>query len=152
MLIQDIITAFKTTALSHRNIESFDIGDSYLIDGNLAHEYPKFFMETPFQIQWNEKKQPYYTLSFAFYVLMNKLEDNTLDQLQGVSDSALITEQILAKMDSDFSNMFGIESCNSLTYNDMSNEGLSTTRTDITLIVLKNVCDDEDNLGEIFSK
>lgn len=152
MLISDVIQAFKTTALSHKDIESFDMGDQYLIEGNLEHEYPKFFLETPFQILWNtDDKTPYYGLSFAFYVLMNKKEDDTEDQIQGVSDSALITEQILTMIDYTYGDM-SIVSVSSLTYNDTTNEGLSTTRTDISLNILRNVCESQATLNEIFTK
>jgi hypothetical protein len=152
MLISDVINTLKDIALSHKDIESFDMGDQYLIEGNLEHQYPKFFLETPFNIAWATGDFPaYFVMSFAFYVLMNKLEDNVEDQIQGVSDSALITEQILTKINHEVSD-FSIELANSLTYNDTTNEGLSTTRTDLTLRVLRNVCESDETLAEIFTK
>ena len=152
MLISDVINTLKDIALSHKDIESFDMGDQYLIEGNIEHQYPKFFLETPFNIVWATGDVPaYFVMSFAFYVLMNKKEDDTEDQIQGVSDSALITEQILTKINHEVSD-FSIELANSLTYNDTTNEGLSTTRTDLTLRVLRNVCESDATLAEIFTK
>jgi len=146
MQLDDIINVFKTVALSYKSPRlSFDMGDDYLIEGSQEHQYPKFFLETPFQIFWNSKsQQQYYSVGFAFYVLMNKAEDDTEDQIAGVSDSALITERILTKIRTDFHQILSIDSVDSLTFNDMTNEGLSTCRTNITVLVLRNVCDNED--------
>ena len=153
MQLSELITAFKDVALSHYNINSFDIGDDYLIEGNKTHDYPKFFLETPFNIIYPlTNSGQYYTVSFAFLVLMNKLEDNTLDQIQGVSDSALITEQILARIRQLYANTIHVVLANSLTYNDTTNEGLSTTRTDITVNILLNQCTKPDELQVIFNK
>jgi hypothetical protein len=153
MLLSELINAFKTVALKHKDIESFDMGDDYLIEGNVVHQYPKFFLETPFQIIYpQDRRLQYYTVSFAFLVLMNKLEDNIDDQIQGVSDSALITEQILAKIRLDYATDIQILTAVSLTYNDMTNEGLSTTRTDITCNILLNQCTTALELSDIFTK
>jgi hypothetical protein len=153
MLLSELITAFKSVALSHKDIESFAMGDDYLIEANISHQYPKFFLETPFEIVLPEdKRKQYYSVSFAFLVLMNKKEDNIDDQIQGISDAALITEQIIKRVEEQYENQIVIESTVSLTYNDMTNEGLSTCRTDITVLLLQNQCDTEVALGEIFTK
>ena len=146
MQLDDIINVFKTVALSYNSPRlSFDMGDDYLIEGSQEHQYPKFFLETPFQIFWNStNQQSFYEVTFAFYVLMNKAEDDIEDQIMGVSDSAIISERILTKIRTDFHQVLSITTANSLTYNDMTNEGLSTCRTDITVKVLRNVCDNEE--------
>ena len=153
MLIQELINAFRDVALSHKDIESFDMGDDYLIAGNLEHKYPKFYLETPFQITLpTDKRVQYYTVNFAFYVLMNKLEDDIEDQIIGVSDAALITEQIIKQVQNVWGNVINIISTVSLTYNDTTNEGLSTCRTDIEVQILQNQCETQTELGQIFTK
>lgn len=149
MLLSEIITTIKSVALSHYLIESFDMGDNHLIEGNIEHQYPKFFLETPFSISFPvTNKQQWYTVSFAFLVLMNKKEDNTIDQIEGVSEATLITEQILAKLRT----LLSVQQANSLTYNDYTNEGLSTCRTDITINVLLNQCETPAEMAQIFNK
>ena len=94
----------------------------------------------------------WYSVTFAFYILLNKKSDDINDQIAGVGDSALMTEQILAKIRNDYETTISIQSSNSLSYNDVTNEGLSCTRTDMTVNIPLNQCETPLALSKIFTK
>lgn len=148
MELQELVNTIKDLALSHRDIMAFGMGDDHLIVGNVNQEYPLFFLETPFSIVFPPNDRQSYVVSFAFLVLLNKKEDDIDEQIQGISDATLITEQILAKL----RRLVPVASSNSLTYNDMTNEGLSTCRTDITVQLLLNQCTTPEELELVFTK
>jgi hypothetical protein len=149
MELQELVNTIKDLALSHKDILAFDMGDNHLITGNVNQKYPLFFLETPFSIQFpvNDKQQAY-LISFAFLVLLNKKEDDINEQILGISEATLITEQILGKL----RKYVNVQSSNCITYNDYTNEGLSTCRTDISVAVLLNQCLTTEELDKVFTK
>jgi len=142
MKLSELKTILKNTALKHKEVNTFDFGETFeaAIDGN--YEYPAIFMELPILIQYNDRGLQK-TFTFAIDVF-DKTEFNSKDMdYDAFSNAESIGDAYFSKLKVDNSQFFRISNIDALTFRNQTDDDLAGVRYEITITTNREFCGDD---------
>ena len=125
---------FNVVSLKHKNINQFYTGDSFDIAVNPQTKYPIAFLETPFNISYNDNGRTK-DYQFAYFILFKVRSDDNYDSNQKISLAEDIGDAILSKIDQDYKTVLRLRSVRCLTVDEFGDDYLAGVRYEMTGMV-----------------
>jgi hypothetical protein len=147
MNIGEFIEAIKQLCLDHKQIVSFQVGNTYDIATSKSSErYPACWLELPILINYDDSRRKTYQLSLNFLSLAKS--DDVTDQIYRTSEMESIADEMLQVMTDKFKNI-GLSNSTSLTLRNFSDDDCAGVRVDISFIVGRE-CDPKKSFNQGF--
>jgi hypothetical protein len=147
MNIGEFILNIKQLALTHKQIVSVHIGNTYDIATSKSSErYPNMWIELPILIDYNDPRKKTYTLALNFLSLCKS--DDIEDAVNKTSDMEVVCDEMLQAIQDSF-RIIGISDINAITLRNFSDDDCVGVRTDITFTVGRT-CDIKSSFNKGF--
>lgn len=145
MTLEQLKDYWKTIALKHKDVKSFNVGSWYDSANNTDDKYPLVFWEVPYTINYNQDwNKRIDTVTCSMSVFLYTKQDDIDDSHQAISISKSIGDAIITKAKLE-STDFIIQSINAVTVREFSDDYVAGTRYDLVLSIKRDICDSEIN-------
>jgi len=132
MNLQELIANIQELCLSHKQISSFQVGNTFDVGVAKAQEYPCVWLELPLLVDYNETRSKTYSTALNFLSLCKA--DNLDSAVEKTSDMEVICDEVLQAIKSKFTKI-GSENTVGVTMRSFSDDDLVGVRCDITFLV-----------------
>ena len=137
--LDELKTILKTTSLNHKDVYTFDFGESFeaAIDGN--YEYPAIFMELPVLIDYDDRGlQKTYQFAINIY---DQTEFNSKGKdYDAFSKAEVIGDAYFSKLKADNNTVFRISDINALTFRNQTDDDLAGVRFELIVTTKREFC------------
>lgn len=139
MNLNDLMEILKVTALNHKDVNTFDYGESFEAAINGNYEYPAIFMELPVLIDYDDRGlQKTYQFAINIY---DKTEFNSLDKdYDAFSKAEVIGDAYFSKLKADNNTLFRISDINALTFRNQTDDDLAGIRFELIVTTKRDFC------------
>lgn len=144
MNIQSLIDRIKYICLNHKEVKSFNLGNTWDMSSTKGDIYPAVWIEQPILITYELKGNKQYT--FSLDVLMLPKSDDRGDEVWKQSECETIADELLQAFNKYIKN-FGISSSNGLTVKNINADMAVGVRIDIILNTNRE-CDADNDFRE----
>lgn len=144
MNLQELLQSLQDLCLSHKQIVSVQVGNTFDVGQGKAEKYPVVWIETPFLIDYNDKRKKTFTFALNFLSLCKY--DDLLDVVLKTSDMEIVSDDILQAIDNKYTTI-GIADVTGLTLKNFSDDDLVGVRTELTFMVGRD-CDWRNNFDK----
>lgn len=134
--VQRIVDIFNKVSLAHIDIKEFYHGTTFDYAGNTNTKYPIVFLETPFNINYNDNRK-FKTFNFAFSVLLKTKVDDVNNAMTAISVAEDINDAIISKIQNDYKSELLISGVQALSLENFSDDNLGGVRSSITVTVTR---------------
>jgi hypothetical protein len=135
--VERIVDIFRNVSLAHNDIKEFYYGSSYDVAISLKTQYPIVFLETPFNIAYDNNRK-FKTFTFAISVLLKTKQDSVVENIKAISIGEDINDAIISKIQNDFKSEILISNVNALSLENFSDDHLGGVRTQLTVTVIRD--------------
>lgn len=139
MTLDQLRTILKTTALQHKQVKTFDYGESFEAAINGNYEYPAIFMELPVLINYDNRGLQK-TFDFAIDVYDLPDFDDKNDAFNEFSNAEVIGDAYFSKLKADNQTTFRISSINAVTFRNQTDDDLAGVRYELTINTNREFC------------
>jgi len=139
---------WQNLSLSHKDVQQFKIGNYYDSANSGNDKYPLVFWEMPYSISMNLDK-PIDTIQVSFNVFLSTKQDDVQDAHQAISLAKAIGDAILLRAHEDSNSGFTLNSANSISVREYTDDYVAGMRYDLALTVMRDMCD--NNLDDYFN-
>ena len=148
MTLESLKNYWQDLCLSERDVNTFLIGTNFTPANNTDDKYPLCFWEMPYAITPIPDKQ-IDTVTCALSVFLSTKQDDIKDWHQAISFAKTIGDVIILRASEDVANkQFRVDSFNSISLTEYSDDSVAGIRYDLTLTVKRDYC--KEDLDEYF--
>ena len=148
MTLEGLKDYFKTISLKHKDVNDFKMGSWYDAATSTA-KYPMVWWEVPYFINYNaDFPKGIDTVTISFSVFHTTKRDDISDSHQVISICKTIGDAIITKARIEGTG-FKIQSVNSVSVREYSDDDVSGMRYDLTLLLQRDICEAE--IGDYFN-
>jgi hypothetical protein len=140
---------WQSLSLSHKDVQQFKVGNYYDTANSGNDKYPLVFWEMPYSITMNLDK-PIDKVQVSFNVFLSIKQDDVQDAHQAISLAKAIGDAILLRGSGDDASGFTLDSANSISVREYTDDYVAGMRYDLTLTVIRDMC--EENLDQYFNE
>ena len=139
MTLTELKDILRVTALNHKDVYTFDFGESFeaAVDGN--YEYPAIFMELPVLVSYDDRGLQK-TFQFAIDIY-DQTEFNAKDKdFNAFSNAEVIGDAYFSKLKADNNTTFRISDINALTFRNQTDDDLAGIRYELVVTTKREFC------------
>ena len=146
MNINELIEEIKELALSHKQVVSFQVGNTFDIATSKSSEsYPAVWLELPILASYDDRRKKMFSIALNFLTLVK--QDDINDTISKTSDMEVLADEMLHAIDDNFTNI-GIDSISGLTLRNFSDDDLVGVRVDL-MFTIGRVCDYKQSFNTV---
>ena len=150
MTLLDLTNFWRDVSLSHKDVLSFLVGSWYDAATNSDDKYPLVYWELPYSVNFPDINKSVDEVQISFSVFLSTKPDDVNDDNEAISLAKAIGDAIIlkAKMSAP-AGTFTIVGVNAVSVREYSNDSVAGMRYDLTLLVAREICD--NNINEYFN-
>jgi hypothetical protein len=144
MTLENLKEYWKTVCLKHKQVREFQVGSDYDAAVNISNKYPLCFWEMPYSIQSNLSK-PIDVVTTSFNVFIDTKLDDIKDSHEAISLAKELGDQIIQYVLLDTSKDFSLDSVNSISVREYSDDYVAGMRYDLVMTIKRDICIEDVN-------
>ena len=139
MTLEELKEILKTTALDHKQVKTFDYGETFLAALDGQYEYPAIYLELPILINYDDRGLQK-TFQFAMDVFDLKQFNDKEADYDAFSNAEVIGDAYFSKLKAEYSDQFRISDINALTFRNQTTDDLSGIRYELIVTTSREFC------------
>lgn len=145
MTIQELVDRLKEISLAHKQIKSYHVGNTWDMAASKSSDiYPAVWVEFPVLVTYEHRNQKKYT--FSLDILTLPKPDNTIDEMNKISDCERIADQLLQAYMKKIAGI-NVGTMSGLTVKNLNADIACGVRVDLEFYTNRE-CDYEDYFNE----
>lgn len=139
MTLKQLKEILRVTALQHKEVNTFDFGETFEAAINGNYQYPAIFMELPVLINYTPDGLDK-TFSFAIDIYdLKDFNDKDADY-DAFSNCEVIGDAYFSKLRADNRSTFSITDINAITFRNQTDDDLAGVRYELLVTTRREFC------------
>lgn len=148
--IEEIKNRIKDVSLSHKDITSYDFGETFDVANLKNASYPMCFLELPYFLSYLEDRR-FKTIQLAINILdRGDFEADREHTNSVISHMETVGDAIISKLENNYKD-FKFDSIDGVSLRDFSDDNLSGIRFEVVIRTQRKYCGDK-SYNNVFTK